>query len=80
MFAQQLRRWHFRQSGCPGNAFSYFKCLEHTDARLWDLSRARYDLLNLHPRDQVLDLGCGPGEDSRELAYLVAPARQGNRD
>jgi ubiquinone/menaquinone biosynthesis C-methylase UbiE len=54
-------------------ASQYVSYLEHTTARLRDLSRARYDLLNLRPGDHVLDLGCGLGEDSRELASFVAP-------
>jgi ubiquinone/menaquinone biosynthesis C-methylase UbiE len=54
-------------------ASQYVSYLEHTAARLRDLSRARYDLLNLGPGDQVLDLGCGLGEDSRELVSFVAP-------
>lgn len=51
----------------------YVNYLQHTGLRLRELSRARYDLLNLHPGDTVLDVGCGLGEDSRELALLVAP-------
>jgi ubiquinone/menaquinone biosynthesis C-methylase UbiE len=56
-----------------GEASQYVSYLEHTAARLRSLSRARYDLLNLRPGDSVLDLGCGLGEDSRELVLLVAP-------
>jgi ubiquinone/menaquinone biosynthesis C-methylase UbiE len=54
-------------------ASQYVTYLEHTAARLRVLSRARYDLLNLRPGDHVLDVGCGLGEDSRELVLLVAP-------
>lgn len=54
-------------------ASEYVSYLEHTSTRLRELSRARYDLLDLHPGDHVLDVGCGLGEDSRELALLVAP-------
>ncbi len=54
-------------------ASQYVSYLEHTASRLRDLSRARYELLNLSPGDQVLDLGCGLGEDSRELVSFVAP-------
>src|SRR5215470_9587455 len=56
-----------------GEASPYINYLENTAARLRELSRVRYDLLNLNPGDQVLDVGCGLGEDSRELALLVAP-------
>ena len=41
-----------------------------------DVQAARADLLarlGLHPGDAVLDLGCGPGDHTRELAALVAP-------
>lgn len=54
-------------------ASQYVSYLEHTAARLRELSRARYELLDLHPGDQVLDLGCGLGEDSRELLTFVSP-------
>ncbi len=54
-------------------ASEYVSYLELTGARLRELSRARYELLNLHSGDLVLDVGCGLGEDSRELASLVAP-------
>ncbi len=54
-------------------AAEYVGYLEHTGARLRELSRARYELLNLHPGDHVLDVGCGLGGDARELALLVAP-------
>src|SRR5277367_1980488 len=54
-------------------ASEYVSYLEHTGTRLRELSRARYDLLNLHSGDRVLDVGCGLGEDTRELASLVAP-------
>lgn len=52
---------------------NYVSYLEHTGARLRELSRARYELLNVHSGDLVLDVGCGLGEDTRELASLVAP-------
>ncbi|HEV3111946.1 MAG TPA: methyltransferase domain-containing protein [Candidatus Binataceae bacterium] len=51
----------------------YVTYLEDTGARLRELSRARYDLLNLSPGDQVIDVGCGLGDDARELAALVGP-------
>ncbi len=51
----------------------YVAYLEQTGARLRELSRARYGLLNLSPGDQVIDVGCGLGDDARELAALVAP-------
>jgi ubiquinone/menaquinone biosynthesis C-methylase UbiE len=41
-----------------------------------DVRAARADLLarlDLHPGDTVLDLGCGTGDHTREVAALVAP-------
>jgi ubiquinone/menaquinone biosynthesis C-methylase UbiE len=54
-------------------ASEYVTYLEKTGKRLRKLSRARYDWLNLSPGDHVLDVGCGLGNDARELAPLVAP-------
>jgi ubiquinone/menaquinone biosynthesis C-methylase UbiE len=63
----------FSHLDAVGEALPYVSHLEHTPTRLRRLSRARYDLLDLRPGDTVLDLGCGLGEDSRELVLLVAP-------
>lgn len=35
--------------------------------------RQTYELLDLHPGDRVLDVGCGAGDDARALAERVAP-------
>ncbi len=40
-------------------ASEYVSYLEQTGTRLRELSRARYDLLDLHPGDHVLDVGAG---------------------
>ena len=63
----------FSNLNAINEAVEYVNYLEHTTARLRELSRARYELLNLGPGDVVLDVGCGLGEDTRELASLVAP-------
>jgi ubiquinone/menaquinone biosynthesis C-methylase UbiE len=55
-------------------ASEYVTYLEQTGTRLRALSRARYELLKLRPGDRVLDVGCGLGDNARELATLVAPA------
>jgi ubiquinone/menaquinone biosynthesis C-methylase UbiE len=54
-------------------ASEYVSYLEHTGERLRELSRARYELLELRSGDHVLDVGCGLGEDTRGLAAQVAP-------
>ena len=64
---------HFSDLDATGEKSEYVAYLEETGARLRELSRARYGLLNLSPGDQVLDVGCGLGDDARELAALVAP-------
>lgn len=64
---------HFSDLDATGEKSEYVAYLEETGARLRELSRTRYGLLNLSPGDQVLDVGCGLGDDARELAALVAP-------
>ncbi len=64
----------FSNLDATDEASEYVGYLEYTGARLRELSRARYALLNLRPGDQVLDVGCGLGDNARELAALVAPA------
>jgi len=56
-----------------GGAAAYVAFLEQTDARLRVLSRARYALLELRPGNRVIDVGCGLGNNARELAALVGP-------
>ena len=63
----------FSDLDATGESSEYVTYLEQTGARLRELSRARYGLLNLSPGDQVIDVGCGLGDDARELAALVAP-------
>src|SRR5579875_1873108 len=63
----------FSNLDAADEASEYVKYLEGAGARLRLLSRARYSLLNLRPGDQVLDVGCGLGDDARELAAMVAP-------
>lgn len=41
-----------------------------------DYKRQVLDLLDLHPGQTVLDIGCGPGTDLAAMATAVAPAGQ----
>jgi ubiquinone/menaquinone biosynthesis C-methylase UbiE len=72
-FDSSFKAGRFSDLGKAGEAAEYVTNLERTRVRLGELSRARYALLNAHPGDRLLDLGCGLGDDARELAALVAP-------
>lgn len=70
----RLKAGRFSNLDATDEASVYVGYLEYTGRRLRELSRARYALLNLRPGGQVLDVGCGLGDNARELAALVAPA------
>ena len=38
-----------------------------------ECKRKMFDLMNIQPGDHVLDLGCGTGDDAREMAQQVGP-------
>ncbi len=61
----------FSDVDATGAASTYVRYLEGADSQLRGLSRERYALLELHPGDHVLDVGCGLGHNARELAGLV---------
>ena len=63
----------FSDVDATGEAFTYVTYLEGADSRLRGLSRERYALLELHPGNRVIDVGCGLGHNARELAWLVGP-------
>ncbi len=63
----------FSHVDATGKAPEYFTFLEQSSTRLRDLSRARYPFLQLRAGDRVLEVGCGLGDDARELASLVGP-------
>jgi ubiquinone/menaquinone biosynthesis C-methylase UbiE len=66
----------FSNLNATGQTGEYVSYLEQTGSRLRAVSRARYGLLNLKAGDRVLDVGCGLGDDARELSALVAPGGQ----
>jgi ubiquinone/menaquinone biosynthesis C-methylase UbiE len=70
---KSFRPGTFSDLNAAAQAAEYIDYLEQTGRRLRELSRARYDLLNLAPGNWLLDVGCGLGDDARELAALVAP-------
>jgi ubiquinone/menaquinone biosynthesis C-methylase UbiE len=61
----------FSNVDASGEPSTYVEFLDQTDARLRALSRTRYPFLELSPGDRVVDVGCGLGEDARELAAIV---------
>ncbi len=66
----------FSNVDATGEVSAYVAFLDQAKAQLRELSRARYALLQLRPGDHVLDVGCGMGDDARELAALVGPQGQ----
>ncbi len=70
---RDFKAGRFSDLDAAGETSEYVAYLEQTGARLRELSRARYAWLNLRPGDRVLDVGCGLGDNARELAALVAP-------
>jgi ubiquinone/menaquinone biosynthesis C-methylase UbiE len=71
--AREFKAGRFSNLDQSAEASEYVRYLEWAGARLRTLSRARYGSLNLRPGDKVLDVGCGLGDDARELATLVVP-------
>ncbi|MGO9058429.1 MAG: methyltransferase domain-containing protein [Candidatus Binataceae bacterium] len=61
----------FSNVDASGQTSTYVAFLEQNDALLRALSRARYTLLELRPGNRVIDVGCGLGDNARELASLV---------
>jgi ubiquinone/menaquinone biosynthesis C-methylase UbiE len=66
----------FRDVDRTGDVGHYVRFLEHASGveQLRQLKRRSYDLMQLQVGDQVLDVGCGLGDDVRALASLVSPS------
>ena len=79
--------WHHAVE--PGFSYGSFGDIDRADdpvsfVHILDGQRTRpffrgirqksYELLELRPGDRILDLGCGTGDDTREIAAIVAEA------
>jgi ubiquinone/menaquinone biosynthesis C-methylase UbiE len=56
-----------------GYAASFISYLDTVSSHFKDIKIASYALLRLRPGDSVLDVGCGVGDDLRQLAEMVGP-------
>jgi len=63
----------FSEVDQTGYAASFISYLDEAKNEFGKLKRASYSLLNLQPNERVLDVGCGTGDDVREMAALVGP-------
>ena len=76
-----LRDTRFRDvdgSGDPADQVAYLEAVSGLDgARAY--KRRSFETLRVRPGARILDVGCGTGEDLRELAGLVRVAHRGAR-
>lgn len=56
-----------------GDAASFISYLDEATNQFRAVKASAHSLLALKSDDKVLDIGCGTGDDVRELAALVAP-------
>jgi ubiquinone/menaquinone biosynthesis C-methylase UbiE len=56
-----------------GNAAHFISYLDEATNQFKPLKKSAHSLLQLRPNERVLDVGCGSGDDVRELAAMVAP-------
>ena len=54
-----------------GYAASFISYLDEAKNQFGKLKSASYGLLSLQPNERVIDVGCGTGDDVREMAALV---------
>jgi ubiquinone/menaquinone biosynthesis C-methylase UbiE len=60
------------RAGDPGHLVRFLNAVSALDI-VRAYKRHSFDLLGVRPGNVVLDLGCGNGDDVRELARLVGP-------
>lgn len=56
-----------------GDAASFISYLDEATDQFRAVKASAHSLLALKSNDKVLDIGCGTGDDARELAAMVAP-------
>ena len=70
---QDLSGTAFGEVDRTGNAVSFISYLDEATNQFKALKHSTHSLLRLRPNERVLDVGCGAGDDVRELAAMVAP-------
>lgn len=63
----------FSEVDQTGNAASFISYLDEATNQFKVLKNSTHSLLRPRPNERVLDVGCGSGDDVRELAAMVAP-------
>jgi SAM-dependent methyltransferase len=63
----------FSNVDAAGNAADFIAYLDLAASSFRPVKRLALSLLHLQPRQVTLDLGCGCGDDLREMASLIAP-------
>jgi ubiquinone/menaquinone biosynthesis C-methylase UbiE len=61
----------FSEVDQTGYAASFISYLDEAKNQFGKLKIASYGLLSLQPNERVMDVGCGTGDDVREMAALV---------
>jgi ubiquinone/menaquinone biosynthesis C-methylase UbiE len=71
--ADQRTEWDFAAVDAARNPQSFVRYLQHQEDNQSAIFRRQlsYDLLEVHPGQHLLDVGCGLGDDVRALAQRV---------